>query len=50
MFKYAVEAETDHAKIYKKALEAVPLGEDLAETEFYLCPVCKVKAAKFIQA
>ena len=64
MFGYAVEAEAIHAKLYKKALEAVQRGEDLTETEFYLCPVCgyiefgkpteacpvcKVKAEKFIQ-
>ncbi len=40
MFKFAVEAEEVHARIYKKALEAVKNGVDLAESEFYLCPVC----------
>jgi rubrerythrin len=64
MFGYAVEAEAVHANLYKKALEVVQRGEDLIETEFYLCPVCgyiefgrpteacpvcKVKAEKFIQ-
>jgi len=64
MFGYAVEAEAIHAKLYKMALDAVQRGEDLTETEFYLCPVCgyiefgkpteacpvcKVKAEKFIQ-
>ena len=39
MFKYAVEAEEIHAKIYAMALEAVKKGEDL-DAEFYLCPVC----------
>jgi rubrerythrin len=39
MFKYAVEAEQVHAKLYKMALEAVQNGQDLTE-EFYLCPVC----------
>jgi rubrerythrin len=40
MFGYAVEAEAVHAKLYALALEAVQQGEDLAETKFYLCPVC----------
>ncbi len=40
MFAYAVEAEEVHAKLYTLALEAVERGEDLAETNFYLCPIC----------
>ena len=40
MFGYAVEAEAVHAELYAKALEAVKNGEDLSETDFYLCPVC----------
>jgi rubrerythrin len=40
MFGYAVEAEATHAKLYALALEAVKQGKDLAETKFYLCPVC----------
>ncbi len=40
MFKYAIEAEEVHANLYKLALEAVQKGEDLAGTEFYLCPIC----------
>ncbi|MCL2457927.1 MAG: rubrerythrin family protein [Desulfobulbus sp.] len=40
MFKFAVEAEEIHAKIYTKALEAVKKGVDLDVSEFYLCPVC----------
>lgn len=40
MFKYAVEAEEVHAKLYAAALAAAERGEDLAETGFYLCPVC----------
>lgn len=40
MFKYAVEAETVHAKLYALALEAAKNGEDLTEVDFYLCPVC----------
>jgi rubrerythrin len=39
MFKYAVEAEAVHAKLYTMALEAVQQGKDL-DADFYLCPVC----------
>jgi rubrerythrin len=40
MFGYAVKAEAVHAKLYKEALEAAKQGKDMAEKEFYLCPVC----------
>ena len=40
MFSLAVKAEEVHAELYKKALEAVEQGNDITETEFYLCPVC----------
>jgi rubrerythrin len=40
MFKYALDAEAVHAKLYAMALEAVKAGKDLADVEFYLCPVC----------
>lgn len=40
MFKYALDAEEVHAKLYKLALAAVESGKDLSETGFYLCPVC----------
>jgi rubrerythrin len=40
MFDWAIKAETIHAEIYKKALEAVSQGKDLAEANIYLCPVC----------
>ncbi|MBN1447657.1 MAG: rubrerythrin family protein [Bacteroidetes bacterium] len=40
MFKYALTAEAVHAKLYQLALEAVEAGKDLAETAFFLCPVC----------
>ncbi|UCD76086.1 MAG: rubrerythrin family protein [Phycisphaerales bacterium] len=64
MFGYAVKAEEVHANLYGKALEAVKAGQDLEETEFYLCPICghiefgkpqapcpicNAKADKFIQ-
>jgi rubrerythrin len=40
MFGYAVRAEAVHAKLYTLALAAVKQGKDLAETRFFLCPVC----------
>jgi rubrerythrin len=40
MFKFAVEAEQVHAKLYSLALEAAAKGKDLTETKFFLCPVC----------
>ena len=40
MFKYAVQAEEVHARIYALALEAAQQGKDLAQAEIYLCPVC----------
>lgn len=40
MFKFAVDAEAVHARIYKKALEAVQKGIDLDVSEFHLCPIC----------
>jgi len=64
MFKFAVEAEEVHAKLYALALAAAEKGEDLTETDFHLCPVCGhiefgappencpicgVKAALFVQ-
>ena len=40
MFEYAGKAEAIHARLYKLALEAVQKGQDLAEAQIYLCPVC----------
>ena len=40
MFRYAVRAEAVHARLYSMALDAVRQGRDLAESEFYLCPIC----------
>jgi len=37
---YAIKAEAVHACLYQKALEAASQGKDLADNEFYLCPVC----------
>jgi rubrerythrin len=40
MFGFALKAEAVHADLYRLALEAVSQGKDLAESSFYLCPVC----------
>jgi len=40
MFNFALKVEEVHAGLYTKALEAAKRGEDLAESEIYLCPVC----------
>ena len=40
MFKWAVEAEAVHAKLYSLALKAAEEGKDLEVSNFYLCPVC----------
>jgi len=40
MFKWAVEAEQIHAKLYALALAAAEEGKDLEVSDFYLCPIC----------
>uniref|UniRef100_Q3AP49 Rubrerythrin n=1 Tax=Chlorobium chlorochromatii (strain CaD3) TaxID=340177 RepID=Q3AP49_CHLCH len=40
MFGFAVEAEQVHAALYRKALDAVQNGQDLSESNIWLCPVC----------
>jgi rubrerythrin len=40
MFRYALKAEAVHARLYQLAFDAVAEGKDLAESQFYLCPVC----------
>ncbi len=40
MFGYALRAEEIHAKLYQMALDAVRKGQDLSETNIYLCPIC----------
>lgn len=64
MFGFAVKAEAVHAKLYQQALEAAKRGEDMTETQYYLCPfcghielgspptncpICGAKAEKFVQ-
>ncbi|MBI5951977.1 MAG: rubrerythrin family protein [Chloroflexi bacterium] len=40
MFGYAMEAEATHARLYQMAWDAAENEKDLAETDFYLCPIC----------
>jgi len=40
MFKYAIDAEAVHAKLYQIALEAVEQGKDIEVSDIYLCPIC----------
>ena len=64
MFGYALEAEKVHAELYQKALESLQNGKDIDTLPIYLCPVCGyielgtppkncpvcgVKAEKFVQ-
>lgn len=39
-FKGAIAAEEVHASMYKEALAAVETGNDLPESELYVCQVC----------
>jgi rubrerythrin len=36
----ALEAEKVHAALYKKAAADLSAGKDIAETAYYVCPVC----------
>ena len=63
MFRYALDVEEIHAKLYKLALESVEQGKDITG-EIYLCsvcghieignlpekcPICNVKSSLYIQ-
>ena len=39
-FKYALDAETVHHRLYSKALEVLKSGKDLDNAVIYLCPFC----------
>ena len=39
-FTHAMKAESVHAELYKKALDAVKAGKDFDVKTIYLCPVC----------
>ena len=46
-FTYAMKAEEVHAKLYRKALEAVKSGKDMGREKIFLCPVCgNIEVAK----
>ncbi len=62
--RFAFEAEKSHAEAYEKALASVESGKDISTEEVYICPtcgysaensppercpVCKVKAEKFLK-
>ncbi|MCM8827359.1 MAG: rubrerythrin family protein [Candidatus Omnitrophica bacterium] len=38
--RYALEAEKIHAKMYKKAKDAVSKNEDIDLGDIYICPIC----------
>jgi rubrerythrin len=39
-FTYAMKAEEVHAKLYRKALDAVKSKKDMGREKIFLCPVC----------
>jgi len=39
-FEHANEAEKVHARLYEQALEAVESGEDIPDTDYFVCEVC----------
>lgn len=39
-FHYAVEAEKQHASLFKKAQDSAKEGRDLENKRFYVCPIC----------
>lgn len=39
-FHYAVEAEKQHADLFKKAQDAAKEGKDIDSQKFYVCPIC----------
>ncbi|TDT57287.1 rubrerythrin family protein [Fonticella tunisiensis] len=39
-FHFAVEAEKQHADLFKKAQNLAKEGKDMADSKFYVCPVC----------
>ncbi len=39
-FRFAIEAEKQHAELYKRAKEAAGTGKDLGIGAIHVCPVC----------
>lgn len=40
IFKYALEAERVHNRLYTQAIDVVKTGKDLPAGKVYLCPIC----------
>src|SRR5512140_2702450 len=39
-FKYALAVEQVHEDLYRQAADSLSAGKDLAEVEYYVCPIC----------
>ncbi len=39
-FRWALEVEKIHAVLYRQAAESLAQGQDIAEAEYYICPIC----------
>lgn len=39
-FHYAIEAEKNHADLFKKAIDVAKENKDMTSEKFYVCPVC----------
>lgn len=39
-FNFALSAEKEHAKLFKKAQDTVKQGKDIYDTKIYVCPIC----------
>lgn len=39
-FHYAVEAEKQHAELFKKAQDLAKQNKDMDDNKFYVCPIC----------
>lgn len=39
-FRWALEVEKIHAVLYRQAAESLAKGQDIAEAEYFICPVC----------
>lgn len=39
-FRWALEVEKIHAVLYRQAAESLARGQDIPESEYYICPIC----------
>ncbi len=39
-FRWALEVEKIHAVLYRQAAESLAQGKDIADVEYFICPVC----------